>query len=116
MCLVETHLKGEKIEDEFPDYEIVRNDRTKAEEGGGILIAVRKEVAKNMIEIERTEEEEETLWVKVDNNQVKLRIGVIYAPQESRTNIETLRRMYNGIQAQAKIAKKQGEEIFVVRR
>jgi len=114
MCLVETHLKGEKIEDEFPDYEIVRNDRTKAEEGEGILIAVRKEVAKNMIEIERTEEEEETLWVKVDNNQVKLRIGVIYAPQESRTNIETLRRMYNGIQAQAKIAKKQGEEIFVV--
>ena len=51
-----------------------RNDRNK--DGGGILLAVRKELGNITVEVRSTTEYLESLWVVINNNKVKLRIGV----------------------------------------
>ena len=94
-CITETHLlekEGLKIE----GYELYRNDRDNF--GGGILIGVRIELEGVCTIVEKSKDVGEMLWVAIDNNRVKLRIGAVYAPQESRTSKERLKKqMYEKV-------------------
>ena len=58
--IVETHLNRED-EIEIKEYEVVRNDRN--ENGGGILIAYRKELKNIIMEVGREAKNGESLWV-----------------------------------------------------
>ena len=75
ICLVETHLGKRKIPDdddfeeendneleEIDDYKVIRKDR-ECGNGGGCLIAIRKELKKLITEIETDEQRREVLMV-----------------------------------------------------
>ena len=60
ICITETHLlKEENVE--IDDYVSLRNDRNSS--GGGVLIAVRKELKNICTIVEKKKEIEESLWV-----------------------------------------------------
>ena len=89
VCVTETHLlETEKIEIE--GYKVYRNDRDNY--GGGILVGV-KDPLKNICTVVKKSSKKEALWIVLDNTKVKLRIGIIYAPQESRTSKDVQRNV-----------------------
>ena len=84
ICLVETHLNDENNENiQLDNYELITMNRKK--EGGGILMAKRKELYGSTIIVDMEEKDGEMIWIVIDNHRIKIRIGVIYAPQECRT-------------------------------
>ena len=94
ICLVETHLaKEEQIG--IPGYRIYRNDGTKNSKG--ILIAVRNNIKNMSVEVSRYDEVGQTLWILLNNQKRKIRIGVIYGPQENVTQNNELKLLYKTI-------------------
>ena len=80
ICLVETRLaKAEQIG--IPEYRIYRNDGMKNSKG--ILIAVRNSIKFISVEVSRYDEVGQTLWVLLNSQWQKIRIGAIYGPQEN---------------------------------
>ena len=80
VAITETHLE-ENASLELKGYcKPFRNDRNK--DGGGILIAVRKELGNIAVEVSRTKEIYESLWIAIDNNKAKLKIGVVFPTRE----------------------------------
>ena len=77
----ETMLE-EKDQVEIEGYKMIRNDRNK--EGGGILFRVKREFEGVTVEVNRETKTEESLWIVLGSRD-KVRIGLVYAPQESRT-------------------------------
>ena len=118
IILLETFLEeGEKIDDKFfdeNDYETIRMDRQE-KYGGGILIIYKKKI-KNILTVESVHNNEyEGCWLCMDNrDKVKVKIGIIYAPQESRTDKTTLKRMYNDIESQVQDARVNGFTTVIV--
>ena len=109
--ITETHLLGdEKVE--IDGYEIYPNGRDNS--GGGVLIAVRKELEKICTVVEKSKEVAESLWLTIDNGRVKIRVGVVYAPQESRTTTEDFKRMYDQISEQVKQAKERQQKVLLM--
>ena len=51
-------------------------------EGGGVLLAVRKELEQISTEVKRTKDVMESLWIVINNTKIRIRIGVVYFPQE----------------------------------
>ena len=101
-CITETHLiKKEKMDIE--GYDLHRNEKTNL--AGGILIGVREEIKNICTVVEESSDIGETLWIVIANNRIKLRLGAIYAPQESRTSKESLKKMYENIGEQVLKAK-----------
>ena len=102
VCIVETHMEKEE-ETQIPGYSLVcRNDRSA--NSGGILIGVRDNI--KSISLELTEENKVGLWILLTNTKKKIRIGVIYTPQENVTPNNELKLMYEDIREQIKIGKK----------
>ena len=57
---------------------------------GGILIGVNNNLKYISIKVNESNGKEEMIWILINNNRVKLRIGVVYMPQESRTTVQEL--------------------------
>lgn len=110
ICLVETHLENEPIE--LEGYELYRNDRNN--EGGGVLIGVSRQLENITVAVEKKKEIEESLWIVLDNTKIKLRIGVIYTPQESRTVKEQYKQMYESINEQILLAKEKEQNLVLL--
>ena len=112
VALVETKMReGEEIQ--LAGYKSIRCDR--AEEGGGVMLAY-KETLSNIIVVTREYKENdcEMLWLKIDNTRVKLKIGIVYMPQESRTKLDVLKEIYEIIEAEAKDASEHGESLLIL--
>ena len=104
ICLVETHLQKEE-EIRIPRYsQIFRNDRSG--NSGGITLAVKENIKTFRLEVAQGKEIGQSLWILPDSNRSKIRIRVIYAPQENVTSNNDLKVMYNNISKQISIAKK----------
>ena len=111
-CIAETHLL--KTEDlQFEGYTPFRNDRENRG-GGGIIIFVRTELEKICTIVEKGNEIGETLWVAIDNGKTKIRLGVIYAPQESRTSKEEYKILYEQIKNQILLARERQQKILLM--
>ena len=108
--MVET-MMAEKDELEIEGYKMLRNDRN--EEGGGVMVAVKEKYKNIVIEVSREKDMEESLWM-VFGSREKMRIGVVYAPQESRTIKKELKKMYVRIEEQLEEARKKGQSVFVM--
>ena len=75
ICLAETYLQKEK-EIRIPGYsQIFRNDRSG--NSGGIMLAVKENIRTVMLEVAQEKEIWQSLWILLDNNRSKIRIGVI---------------------------------------
>ena len=112
-CVTETRLhKDEEFDMESEGYAVYRNDRNN--NGGGVLIGVKKELKNVCTIVENKKDIEESIWVLINNSRIQLRIGCIYAPQESRTSKEVLEKMYDSIQEQIEIAKERQQNVLMV--
>ncbi|MCH2406130.1 MAG: endonuclease/exonuclease/phosphatase family protein [Nitrosopumilus sp.] len=109
--LVETKLDEEDII-EIEGYEIRRRERKT--EGGGVLIAYREEI-KNIINVVREVEEDcEMLWMKINNQVNKIRIGIIYMPQEDSTTYNKLKNIYSVIEEEIRTAFNNKEKLLIM--
>ena len=105
ICLVETHLQKEE-EIRIPRYsQIFRNDRSG--NSGGITLAVKENIKTFRLEVAQGKEIGQSLWILPDSNRSKIRIRVIYAPQENVTSNNDLKVMYNNISKQISVSKKE---------
>ena len=112
LALVETKLnEGDNVT--IPGYEIARTDRD--EEGGGVLIAYKSCLKNITICVSRYKINNcEMLWIKIDNRKVRIKIGVIYMPQESRTRVAQLQEIYQIIEKEVIVAAENGESILIL--
>ena len=112
ICITETHL----LETEpcvIDGYgEPYRNDKDNM--GGGLIVFVRKEIENICTVVEKNNEVGQSLWVVIDNNQVKIRLGLIYAPQESRTKKAKLKIMYEHIKEQVQRAEEKQQNVLLL--
>ena len=114
LALAETKLNELDVFDlEEEGYSIERNDRNG--DGGGVLIAYRKSLDNVITTLSKYNNFDcEMLWMKIDNGIEKIRIGVIYMPQESRTLLKDIKTIYNAIADEAKKAVDSEEKIMIV--
>ena len=112
ICLVETHLEKEE-EIRIPGYsKIFRNDRPG--NSGGIMLAVKGNIKTVTLEVAQEKKVGQSLWKLLDNNRSKIRIGVIYAPQENVTSNNELKVMYNNISKQISIAQEERQQVLIL--
>ena len=113
VALVETKL-NEDDTIEIPGYAISRADRT--EDGGGALFAIKKTFSNiSVCTKEYKKHGAEIVWVKIDNSQTKLKIGVVYMPQECRTRKTILEAIYKDIEEEIQDAAENGFKLLLVR-
>ena len=94
---------------EIEGYKVIPNNRNLL--GGGVLIAVRREIMHIAVEVKRTKDKFESLWILINNNRVKLRIGVVYFPQERD---QDLKEIYKVIKQQVRESGEKKEAILIV--
>ena len=83
VCIVETHMQKEE-EIQMPGYNLWNcNDRSA--NSGGILIGVRDNVKNSSLELTQENKVGQSLWILLTDTKKKIRVGVIYAPQENLT-------------------------------
>ena len=113
LALVETKMnKGEVIE-KPPGYEIERVDRD--EDGGGVMMIFKRSLIKILVATaEYKLHQAEMLWMKLNNGETKLKIGVIYMPQESRTSLEKLKEIYQIIEDEIIDAQQKEDSILIL--
>ena len=107
----ETHLGEDEniVEDR---YHIIYNN--KKEGKMGTIIGIRNDLKDKHIVIEKTSEEYEATWIKfTNNNNINVRIGNIYAPQECRTKEKVIKKMYKNIKKHILESRKLGEKIII---
>lgn len=56
----------------------------------------------------------ESLWIVIDNGKVKIRVGVVYAPQECRTKAENLKTFYGHICEQVQQARERNQRVLIL--
>ena len=99
-----TCKKRNKIQ--IPGYSLVyRNDRSAY--SGGILIGIRDNIKNINLELTQENKVGQSFWILLTNTRKKIRIGVIYAPQENVTPNNELKLMYENIREQIKIGKEE---------
>ena len=97
MGIAETHLnEGEKFA--LDGYIIKRSVRTA--EGGGVMIVYSEKIENMVTVISETSDDSgfDSLWVKVNNGRIAIRVGVVYMPQEKETTIKDLKKIYKQIE------------------
>ena len=62
---------------------------------------------------EYKENNAEMIWIRVDNNKIKIRIGVIYMTQESRTTVDNLQKIYKAKKSEIRAAMDNAQSVAV---
>ena len=94
-CAVETHLE-EEYKLEIEGYAIHSIPGTR--DSQGIVIAIKEEIDTIAVELDDYTDVGQIKWIQMDNTKVKMKLGVVYAPQESVTLKKELRKMYDNIE------------------
>ena len=115
MGVSETKLKDGSHIEKFEGYEMKRADRKKEGKDGGGVMFIYKEEIKNIIKVVNEEREKaEMLWMRLDNNVVKARLGVVYMPQEETKTVDELKEIYQLIETEVETAAKQNEILVLM--
>ena len=77
VAVVETKL-AEGADIKIDGYESWPMNRD--ENGGGIMVWVKKELENIVVAVEKQREVGETMWMTITNGRTNIRLGVIYAP------------------------------------
>ena len=111
VTLAETLLEeNEKVE--MRGYTVV--ERTNLDkENRGTAIAIKNELLTVTKEVGTYNEIGEQTWIDIDNTKIKARIGVVYAPQESKTPKSEMKKFYDEIQKKVQQAKEQEKNIIL---
>ena len=112
MCLAETHLQKEEMIRISRYSQIFRNDRSG--NSGGIVLAMKENIGTVTLEVTQEKEIGQSLWILLDNNRNKIRIGVIYTPQENVTSNNELKIIYINISKQISIAQEERQQVLIL--
>ena len=93
-------------------YTIYRNDRNG--DGGGVLIAIKDVLKGIMVEESNSKRKDESIWLSLTNNKTKIRIGIVYNPQENKTTKDEPEEVYGRIESEIKNARKMEQHIIVM--
>ena len=110
IVLVETWMHP-KQKVKIEGYDIYRNDRDNT--GGGILVAVDERIKNVTREVSRTTGDMESIWLTINNNTNKIRVGAVYIPKEN-IDKKKLKEGYKKIQKEWLEGKKNGEKILTI--
>ena len=114
VCLVETHLYGDKSKDiKIKGYKPVGTRERVDKGGGGILVLCKERLHKVMNYIPSTEDKE-LVWVKLSTSQVSIKVGVVYFPQESTTKLKEIKEIYQELSKEVKVGRRQKETVMIV--
>ena len=111
MGVVETHLEQDEPF-EIEGYESVRNDRNMY--GGGIMILYKEQLKNVLTVIREVKSEYEALWIRIDNGKIAMKIGVVYMPQENKTNLNKMKEIYKNLEVEIKESVEKKEELIVM--
>ena len=112
ICLVETQLdEAERVQLEGLNS-VFRSD--KSSDSGGIMVAVKDKLKNIAIQLGETKDVGQTLWVRLDNRKEKIGIGTVYAPQESRTRLTELEKLFQVIETYINESQKVKEKLVLV--
>ena len=75
------------------------------------MLAVRKVLKKVTVEVEKTKDKLESLWILINNDRVKIRIGIVYFPQERD---QDLKEIYKVIKQQIRESGNNRESLIMV--
>ena len=78
------------------------------------MLAVKENTKTVTLEVSQENKIGQTLWILLDNNKSKIRIGVIYTPQENVTSNNGLKVMYNNISKQISIAQEERQQVLIL--
>ena len=77
------------------------------------MLAVKKNIKTVTLEVNQEKKIGQNLWILLDNNRSKIRIGVAYASQENVTSNNELKVMYN-ICKQISIAQEENQQVLIL--
>ena len=67
-----------------------------------------------MVEESNSKRKEESIWLSLTNNKTKIKIGIVYNPQENKTTKDELEEIYGRIELEIKNARKMVQHIIVM--
>ena len=108
--IVETMLDSKEVT-QIDGYTIFRNDRNS--EGGGVMLLIRDEL-RGLIVDRDVETHGESIWISLSNDRLKVRVGVVFNPQESRMSKDGLQKVYDAIDQQIQCAKAKHQQILLM--
>ena len=112
MIAIAETLMEEKEDIKIEGYKVL--PKNKKDKGRGLLIAIREELEHITSIVMEDDDPAEQLWIKISNERINIRIGLVYAPQESRTKLQELKLMYKKIEEQIQIARTQKQKTLLV--
>ena len=56
----------------------------------------------------------EQMWIRINNEKIDIRVGLVYAPQESRTKAKDLRIMYDKMEEQIIKGRNRNQKVLIV--
>lgn len=72
---------------------------------GGILAYVKDNIKTLIVKTYTEEKFGQQLWILIDNKNIRMKLGIRYAPQENATLNKNLKIIYSAIKQQIKQAK-----------
>ena len=78
------------------------------------MLAVTENIKTVTLEVSQEKEIGQNLSILLDNNRSKIRIGVIYAPQENVTSNNELKVIYNSTSKQISIAQGERQQVLIL--
>ena len=79
-----------------------------------LLLAVKENIKTATLEVPQEKEIGQSLWILLDNNRSKFRIGVIYTPQENLTSNNELKVIYNNISKQNSTSQEKRQQVIIL--
>ena len=70
------------------------------------MITVKDNIKTVSMQIQNEKSIGQALWVQIDNENIIIKVGVIYAPQENVTPVRELKKMYESITKEIQEARK----------
>ena len=71
-------------------------------------------VKRNMVEESNSNRKDEISWLSLTNNKTKIRIGIVYNPQENKTTTDKPEEVYGRNESEIKKARKMEQRIIVM--
>ena len=93
-------------------YLVKRVDRKAG--AGGVLIAYKKCLKHVAVVVREEKEAEEMLWIKFDNGKFKLRVGLVYMPQEKEIKVAELKNIYKKMEEEIEKSKHNNETLILM--
>ena len=113
MGIAETNLERDEVIEQIEGYVVKRKDRK--QQGGGVMLIYRKDL-ESMVMEEEDLVEDEILWMSIQNKNIKIKVGVVYMPQENKTRVAELQRLYNQIGKEVEKANMENAQVVLTRR